>query len=411
VGKAEECDKPESMRRCVRCKAIYYCSKECQIKDWTKGGFTSTAPFTHKVICPLYRQDNELFYEKDPNGAKVREIFPWALEHHESGAFFRQEMLCRRGLYGKVGFWAQPETFSPHLNGDDAKGWCNGQLLLEESLPSLEEGWVNLQDCEIPSGPAVNGDLVSSWAEYAQRRNLAGSSIAPLLLTNVLTICHMILHKLLLGKTKSPCNGEYFIVYVLGAESELNSLPLLEELAYLLPPEMDVHLKYLSPAVKHLVDKAAQKFPNSYIMNCGEYVVDKSVAEGGRVRVSLERQHALYHDVSNFAVVDAVVALNAGIGTYLDWAFTMCKLHAFQTPFCVSEYTAHSLRFARDVSIPHFIERFNMAMSKAPDLPPPCKSQYDIELNPFHGIVGRDQAAALVPNLLNGYILTWKPSL
>ena len=34
-----------AMRRCGRCRAVYYCSRECQMGDWGGGG--------HKELCKI----------------------------------------------------------------------------------------------------------------------------------------------------------------------------------------------------------------------------------------------------------------------------------------------------------------------------------------------------------------------
>lgn len=234
---ADESHQTIKLLRCKNCKAVCYCNKVCQLKDWKQGGDVS-APYKHKQCCRDYANDMKEFQE-DPNGVLVRtDVFPWA-NHHTSGAFFTSEFLVRRGLYGKKGFWAVPDTLRTHSSGDDPQGWCHGEILLQKYLPSIKKGWVSLAESEIPSGPCLQNP-VASWAEYAEHRNLSSSSIAPLLLTNVLTIYHMIVHEFKFHLRK-PKNDKHYVIYVLGAERELNSLPLLEELAYLLPG-IDVEL-------------------------------------------------------------------------------------------------------------------------------------------------------------------------
>jgi hypothetical protein len=38
----------EKLKKCTRCKTMFYCSKECQVKDWKK----------HKKICKKYNSNN-----------------------------------------------------------------------------------------------------------------------------------------------------------------------------------------------------------------------------------------------------------------------------------------------------------------------------------------------------------------
>jgi len=129
-GRVDESHKPDSFLRCSCCKAVFYCSKNCQLNDWREVGVV-TSPYSHKQCCPAFIKDKKES-EEDPNGAQVRTcVFPWADQHHASGAFLLNEFLCRRGLYGKKGFWARPETMETQINGDDRKGWCHGQILLE----------------------------------------------------------------------------------------------------------------------------------------------------------------------------------------------------------------------------------------------------------------------------------------
>ena len=333
-----------SFVRCSCCKAVYYCNKACQIMDWKADG-VATRYLSHQECCLEFCDDQKEFLE-DPNGMIVRpKLFPWAEQNRSSGVFFLEDCLKRKGLRaGNQGFWARPNTLSPqHLEDDDRNGWCHGQILLQETLPSIHDGWSVLNTREIPSGPAVSKHI-HSWAEYAKRRNLSRSSIAPFLLTDVLTTYHMIMNELELHRHK-PRNGNHFVVCVLGAASELNYLQLFEELAFLLPTGMDVELRFVSPAVRHLMNKAFWSYSDSYLMTCRDYVVNKTVPNGGRVRVSLERQHSLLHRVKFRSIPDAAIALNVDLGSSDDWSKTFVKLIARETPFSISEQTKHSLRF------------------------------------------------------------------
>lgn len=375
--------------------------------DWIHDGL-ATRSQSHRQCCAEFSEDKYEFLSS-PNGMVVRtHVFPWADEHSSGSEVFPlKDFLERRGLIEQsvMKFWSRPDCASPpHLEGDDPNGWCHGQILLQENLPSMEDGFVQLNMQEIPSGSSVLS-RVHSWAEYIQKRNVSRSSIAPLLLTDVLTVYHMIVNELQLHRRK-PKNGKHFVVCVLGAASELNYLPLFEELAFLLPRGMDVELRFISPAVKHLMNKGFWEYPESHIMTCGDYVINKTAPNGARVRVSFERQQGLFHKVKFRSVPDAAIALNADLESSDDWLRTLVKLVARETPFCVSEQAKYKLRLARDVLIPEWIEEFNDAYRvKHPVVNVPKRMA--MSLNPFHGIVSKNHGAIVVPHVSNGYILTW----
>jgi hypothetical protein len=211
-------------------------------------------------------------------------------------------------------------------------------------------------------------------------------------------------------RRRRPKNGEFFVIYVLGVEKELNYLPLLEELCYLLPKGTDIELRLVSPAVRHLIYKALHGFPKSYLASCGGYVIDKTAPNGGRVRVSLKERHALFHEVKLSSVPDAVVGLNAGIADCVEWPHTVMRLLALEIPFSFSEHTQHVLRTVKDKLIPIWIKNYN-ADSRGKRRNVTAPRRIEIRLNPFHGIVGRNQATLLIPNISNGYLLTWKSTL
>ena len=140
-------------------------------------------------------------------------------------------------------------------------GFINGQMLLQSSMVSLEEGW-KLPLGHFPSGSPtqpLQPQGIRSWQEYVEFRQLPAESIAPLLLTNVLTVYHMIYHELGLGRE------EQLSVFLMGPEVELNQIPIFGELVYLLP-DTDLKLKLVGPAVKGLCDEAKQNHRNSLIV-------------------------------------------------------------------------------------------------------------------------------------------------
>lgn len=44
------CQTNEGIKRCVRCKGAFYCTRECQVKHWKNG---------HKKMCTVREQEEE----------------------------------------------------------------------------------------------------------------------------------------------------------------------------------------------------------------------------------------------------------------------------------------------------------------------------------------------------------------
>jgi hypothetical protein len=123
----------------------------------------------------------------------------------------------------------------------------------------------------------------------------------------------------------------------------------------------------------------------------------------GRVRVKLHPDHEMYHEMPDYPKADAVLALNAGLGSYPTWPTTIHKISRMGFPFCITDQSIVTMRFCQALWIPDVVESINEGYPIFPPLPP---AKTEIKLNPFHGVVNRDVAAVLVPNLNNGYLMT-----
>lgn len=166
----------------------------------------------------------------------------------------------------------------------------------------------------------------------------------------------------------------------------------------------------------HEIDLLQRQFrlfglgPKSYLRTCGDYVIDKTAPQGGRIRVSLKGQHALFHEMKLPSAPDAVIGLNAGLADYVEWPDTILRLLVLEIPFSFSEPTRHSLQCVRDKLIPTWTEKYNAGSHVTiPNVK--ALNKLKIHLNLFHGIVERDQVILLTPNISNGYLLTWKSPL
>lgn len=395
---------------CARCNAVKYCSRECQLADWKGKGNGPTKPRKHKDLCPELTQAMREFASHPTAGEvlRARVFADWADQHGTEGTFHLHEFLARRRLLGQTekGYWAIPDVLTPyHTAGPDRHGFQNGQMLLQEQFPTLEEGWTQSLnpsqriDVTKPPANALTQRGLQSWQEYLEWRDLSPSSVAPLLMTNVLTIYQMIQHELQLPAlpTKS------FQIYVLAVEAELNQIPLLQELLYLLPG-LDLELVLLSPAAKDLCDQK-RNHPNCLLAQ-NDCVLDVQ-HDKSRLRVKIDPDYGLYEDVPFTVEPTAVLGLNAGLASYQTWGPAMHKLLRQGTPFCFSDQTKLVHRFVQTQWLPNVVHALNRAFSQYEPLEVPAS--LEITLNPFHGIVGRDVAFVLAPNLCNGYLLTGFP--
>jgi hypothetical protein len=266
-------------------------------------------------------------------------------------------------------------------------------------FPTPAKSWTAaLKANEYPSGPATKPlpkDGVKGWEDYLSFRGIAPTSIAPLLLTNVLTIYQMIRFELKLSSRKT------LLVHVLGLETELNQVPLFEELVYLFPG-VDLEIVLISGAAKAVCDEAKSKKKKCIATN--NYVLSVTDPVGkGRVRVKLHPDNEMYQDMPNYPNPDAVLALNAGLGSYPTWPSTLHKILRLGSPFCITNQSIVTMRFCQIAWIPDIMDTINKGYPQFPPLPP---AKTEIKLNSFHGVVNRDIAAVLVPNLNNGYLMT-----
>lgn len=398
--------------RCTRCKVAHYCSKECQRIDWTgkNRNTTSLLAICHKEACPALVKHLQEFQTSE-NGVSLRQKFLWADQHNSEGSFYMSEFLARKGLFGQFGsFWDVPDPMMAGLEGGpynlpqvfpkkDRYGFQHGSMLLKASFPSLKQGWHKLKKNEYPLKKSSLNPLpdegLKSWMDYMAFRDLPYSSVAPLLLTHVLTIYNMLHHELNLRE------GEVY-VSLLGVEKELNFIPLFGELAFLLP-KVDLTLRMFSPSVIALYKEAqsSDEHKDSIIMNATDGVVfDFSPESGGHVRVKLDLQDQFCHTTSTYTrIPDAMIALNAGLSNYQSWNKTVFLAIRYHIPFCFSDHSKAQQLSLEKVWFPG---TFQYLMKEIDGIP-----KVRISLNPFHGIVNRDTGAMPVPSMENGALMTW----
>lgn len=412
-GCRKKASRMDEFNQCAQCKSVKYCSKSCQKLDWKEGG---KAPFCyrkHQQLCPIMKEANEEFNSSEDKGVGLRKYFKWSDQHHPKvGSFFENEYLIRLGLnkQSDTSFWSAPHPLlgsfenthdsltpaNPFTTFLGEQKFRNGAMLLRSKFPPLSYGWVNLKDGEYPTTKSPKkkpGNPIKNWKEYMEFRELSPTSVAPLLLHNVLTVYQM------LNELDIQCGEK--LVYLLGAEIELNMIPLFGELAYLMP-DIDLTLVMISPSVKKICEEA-KDHPNSIITKShavGPNIVvyENNPAGFGRIRIALYPTEEYFHEARDLPRCQAVLGLNAGIEAYTSWHPTLLQLVKSDIPFVVSDHSAISIFGITNFVIPGLHSRDKEFRPIG----------LESKLNPFHSPVARDIGIMVLPNVNNGYLLIWR---
>jgi hypothetical protein len=180
--------------------------------------------------------------------------FPWGRLERD-GTFSNKFLQARFDVldsdYRKVGFWAVPEQSNPHDISDDPlfgasaqpfmqpknnTGYAHGAMMLVEEWPSDVEGW-KLQDevfiphifftGEFPPPARPRPGQVKDWKSWYDWRGLSLESPAAFLMDHVLTVYYLLTETLKVVNLQHPLGEKQVVdVHYLGAETELNYLPL-----------------------------------------------------------------------------------------------------------------------------------------------------------------------------------------
>ncbi|KAJ7918507.1 hypothetical protein B0H13DRAFT_2435766 [Mycena leptocephala] len=324
VGKAE-------IKVCSACKMAIYCSPKCAKLGWR----------THKNHCAATKRDGE-------NSHRFKTIlkqFPWTdIGYDAHGNFYDTLVLVPLGLLGtsraKVGYWAI------NVRGDERVG--NTEAYEAPWRPLSEyEGW-RLPAAQIPSLGLHDSDACPSfpptfeetWSSYYQWRGLPMTSPAAILLQWPMSVYACLKELGIEPCVPVPVPGprRKLTVFYVGARDEIAFIPVFGELA-LIFPNTDLDLVMFGPSAWTAVERArfhgVVRSPRPCVF---EYTAPASCGSG-TVRVLLDSNPKYYRpsrDPSEHP--DAIVALNAGLGTYVSWHHVVLLSSEFGIPFAVTDY-------------------------------------------------------------------------
>ncbi|KAJ7237958.1 hypothetical protein C8J57DRAFT_1087093 [Mycena rebaudengoi] len=423
-----------TFKRCSGCSTVLYCSQNCQTLDWKGRMIRANEP--HKKWCSIFKGHMAHL------GAvqSVIKSFPWGRVEAD-GTFFHDLACARFKVLGGtgLGFWSQSglglleEDDDSQLIKDRkmqfadfewVRSWektkevhrgnkfIDGHDLLKEKHWSDDEGWKLPADCVVRrdfsrAQTPSRASLVRNWDDWHTWRKIPKSSIASLLMHYPMTIYWMLTKILNVASVGLKESHAHLTVHYIGAEVELNFIPIFSELALLLPHH-DLDIVFFGPCVFHigregLKDEHRSSLISSAVHDRNAAIFTYNAPEvcgSGRVRVFLHTA-AKYWTVDDLLKYgrkpDAILACNAGLFTYDASESVVRASLRYKIPFAVTDYQQYMLESNSST----------ISQLTYPRIPPE-----PVQLNPFHRPgqrhIPRDNFA---PNLDNGFILVvYKPT-
>lgn len=184
--------------------------------------------------------------ERLPDFRSVLEQFSWG--RIESDGTFPDDLVKAKlkvlGSGPSFGYWSVPGGSRPH---DDpgpmakfevryrAKDYVHGDIMFAQEWPTDVDGWKIKESHiphlffsdEFPPPKMVKHGDVKDWKSWYQWRGLPFDSPASLLMDYALSVYHLLVNVLRVVRFDStPDKRQNLVVHYIGAEVELNSLPL-----------------------------------------------------------------------------------------------------------------------------------------------------------------------------------------
>ncbi|KAK6992262.1 zinc finger MYND domain-containing protein 15 [Favolaschia claudopus] len=291
---------------CSVCKLVYFCSPECFKKAWK----------VHKLVCPGLQRDAEVI----PLYNEVLNQFPWTdIGYNDVGFFSELFVLARFGLLG---------TSRQKVGLSEEQGW----QLAKKFIPTL--ALQNSDKC-----PSFPPKFESNWTSYYEWRGLPIESPAAMLLHWPLSV-YACLKELDLGPQIATGPRQKLTVFYVGAREEVHYIPVFGELA-LLYPNADLDLVMFGETTKQSVERAKARGLAKADRPCVFEYTAPEACGAGTVRVFIDSNPSYtYYRPSRERSEhpDAIVGLNAGLGSYVSWQHVLLGSMEFDIPFAITDY-------------------------------------------------------------------------
>ncbi|KAJ7688992.1 hypothetical protein B0H17DRAFT_1202605 [Mycena rosella] len=225
-------------------------------------------------------------------------------------------------------------------------------MLLQPELPSHIESW-KLPDAHIPRLsfedstsesriPTLHDDhFVQDWATWYEWRKLERESPVALRMDVVLTVYHLLTKVLGVVSTSQHAakSRRKLNIHFVGAEKELNIIPLFSELALLIP-NTDIVMTFFGPACKRLRDIAAAKiYAGSLATKSTVFsYTAPSVLGGSTLNIKISGLNRYGLEATDDRP-DALISENAGLFAYTTWQLVYHFAAKSGIPWGITEYS------------------------------------------------------------------------
>ncbi|KAJ7187875.1 hypothetical protein C8R46DRAFT_1052911, partial [Mycena filopes] len=424
-----------STKVCSACKAAVYCSQKCATAAWKTRIHPRSK--THKELCA----DNKRHMLRTPAFTAVLSQFPWGRVEKDMSFWLSAYWSHRGGPIAHLPAGTLAEELQPKGNFAPmvqqllkAFDYLDGSALLETQHSNDRDSWklepelipfLNFSSLWSPPRLATKVEI-KDWDSWYSWRRLPKESPAALLLHYVMSVYWLLVDTLHVANPKAgkpDCPRVQLNIHYIGAEVELNFLPLFGELALLLP-YTDIKLTCFGQAVHTIVSRAKTSHPKSLAARASPTVPVYSYTApedngSGRIQIFLHGTTDYWTSAdadpgSPCGRPDALVAPNAGLASYPQWFPIIIHAHLQEEiPFGATEYAEQSAEaqlalfpeLLRDeamqpgsVTQRALTDREVEAVRKAAGR----DWGYEIEMNPFQR-PGQRPVPTRVPNVPNGF--------
>ncbi|KAL5003901.1 hypothetical protein ScPMuIL_017357 [Solemya velum] len=340
----------ELFKRCSSCRAVLYCSKQCQKQDWVQTA--DMKQHSHKMWCAKMKT----YMKKE---LRLKE-FPFSLTEETTSPDFDKwhlrKFLERHGVY-KQGFWRRECT-----------DWIQpGHPVRFGDLPNDGDGVVlPVEMTVLDESPSLPVPVLADWESYFRYRGLRLDSPIAILLQFPLTLYHIIQHCLPNSYSSwwETVDESELRIDILGVEKEVEMLQLFQETGLLMPDKsLDIHM--FGQKVSKAVDELEKNYRN--------------------VKITVHKK--LYHNKKSIRKPHVVVGFNAGIGAYASWSDTMKLLKEEKIPAFFTDYCQYSCEGGNII-----MQKLGLGTTSSP------------VINPFRSPVRRESEETDMPWYSNGFL-------